>query len=84
MAAAEIAERLRAALERTSKVSPDGTPFSVTASFGVSVSRPDDDDLRRMVDAADQAMYRAKREGRNRVRVSPAASNGVYTAEAGI
>ncbi len=66
-AALEIAERLRAAVETMAMAAPDGNPLPVTASFGVTLSMPDDEDLHRLVDAADRAMYRAKREGRNRV-----------------
>ena len=73
-AATEIAERLRAAVERMPLAAPDGSPLPVTASFGVAISMPDDNDLRRLADAADQAMYRAKQEGRNRGCVAPFAS----------
>lgn len=71
-AAVEIAERLCAAVESTPMTSPDGSPLPITASFGVALSTPDDDDFNRLVNAADQAMYQAKHEGRNRVRMAPA------------
>jgi diguanylate cyclase (GGDEF)-like protein/PAS domain S-box-containing protein len=70
-AAVEVAERLRATLERTPVQAPDGSLLAVTASFGIALSGPDEDDLHRMVVAADKAMYRAKREGRNQVRIAP-------------
>ena len=73
-AAAEIAERLCAAVARTSVPAPDGRPLNFTASFGVAVAGPEEQNFLRLVEAADQAMYRAKREGRNRVRVAPSAS----------
>jgi diguanylate cyclase (GGDEF)-like protein/PAS domain S-box-containing protein len=79
-AAIEIAQRLCTALESASMPTPDGSPLQVTASFGVTLSRADDEDLHRLVDAADQAMYQAKREGRNRVRVAPAAGGGAFRA----
>lgn len=72
-AAVEIAERLRVALERAPLAAADGTPLTVTASFGVALSTSEDEGIDRLVDAADQAMYQAKREGRNRVCVAPAA-----------
>lgn len=83
-AAAEIAERLRGAVERMPLAAPDGSALPVTASFGVALSRPDDDDLHRLVDAADQAMYQAKREGRNRVRMAAdvAAGDGARVPDA--
>jgi diguanylate cyclase (GGDEF)-like protein len=67
--AEEVAERLRAAVEASRIRATDGSPLQVTASFGVAPSLPDDGDLLRLVDAADQAMYQAKRGGRNQVRV---------------
>ncbi|MED5620163.1 tetratricopeptide repeat-containing diguanylate cyclase [Ideonella sp. BN130291] len=39
----------------------------VTASLGVAVSRPGEDDLTSMLHRADEALYRAKAGGRNRV-----------------
>ncbi len=60
--AVRLAEKLRGMLEVTHM----GPPVRVTASFGVAELRPDDgvgDLLRR----ADEALYRAKQEGRNRV-----------------
>lgn len=69
-AAVEVAERLRIALERMPPAAPDGSPLSVTASFGVAMSRLDERDFRRVVDAADHAMYLAKQLGRNRVQLA--------------
>ena len=45
-----------------------GQPFSVTATFGVAESHPDED-ARALLEAADRALYRAKSAGRNRVCV---------------
>ena len=39
----------------------------VTISIGVALARPEDPDVAEIVERADQALYRAKREGRNRV-----------------
>jgi diguanylate cyclase (GGDEF)-like protein len=70
--AAEVAERLRARVEALAiptEVS-DVSPY-VTISIGVAVAeagklaRPEE-----LVAAADAALYRAKREGRNRVRLA--------------
>jgi diguanylate cyclase (GGDEF)-like protein/PAS domain S-box-containing protein len=65
-AAQEIAERIRHAIADTEVRSLDGTPLALTASIGLAVVGGDEsihDALRR----ADQAMYRAKRNGRNRL-----------------
>ncbi|EGV51327.1 GGDEF domain-containing protein [endosymbiont of Riftia pachyptila] len=42
----------------------------ITASFGASMLHPDDD-ARALIKRVDQALYRSKREGRNRTTVSP-------------
>lgn len=68
-AAVEIAERLRSAVEKMPMTSPDGGLLPVTASFGLVLSTPDDDDFNRLVNAADKAMYQAKCEGRNRIHL---------------
>lgn len=66
--AEEVAERLRAAVEDLMNL-PGG--IRVTASFGVAVSQPDDS-ASSLVVRADEALYRSKRDGRNRVRVNSA------------
>jgi diguanylate cyclase (GGDEF)-like protein len=66
--ALSLAERLRAAFERTShKV--DGS-LTVTVSVGVAIADNGNPDLDTLLDAADQALYRAKAMGRNRVEAS--------------
>jgi diguanylate cyclase (GGDEF)-like protein len=62
---AEIAERLREAVER---VHPGGV--SVTLSVGVSADQGASLDYETLFRAADDALYRAKRAGRNRVTVA--------------
>ena len=62
--AESLLERLAAiAVER-----PGGT-FHLTASIGVAAALPRELDARRLLARADAAMYRAKRAGRNSVRV---------------
>ena len=58
------ADRVRQALEIQQW--PDHPGLVVTASFGISQYRVDLDS-QKMVEAADQALYRAKENGRNRV-----------------
>ncbi len=64
-----IAERIRAALEAAPYDDESGKPIAVTVSVGIA-TYPDhglsDHDL---VSAADSALYHAKRDGRNQVRV---------------
>ena len=68
---ARVAERARAALEGTPIEAPDGTEVTVTASFGVAAF-PGRESERDLVEAADAALYEAKRAGKNRVVTAPA------------
>jgi diguanylate cyclase (GGDEF)-like protein len=65
--AAEVAERVRHALEERAIHTPDGDPICVTASLGVAsfpaIANSEDE----LVAAADGALYAAKRGGKNRV-----------------
>ncbi|MDQ3571549.1 MAG: diguanylate cyclase [Actinomycetota bacterium] len=66
--AVEVAERIRVRLE--SERIPNragGEPLRVTASFGTATMPGSADDVRDLFVAADQALYRAKRSGKNRV-----------------
>jgi len=63
--AGQMAERLRAAVEDRRIVRPEGV---VTVSVGGSCACPDREALpEALLDLADQALYQAKRDGRNRV-----------------
>jgi diguanylate cyclase (GGDEF)-like protein len=67
--AQEIAERLRTAVVVAPARLADGTAMPFTVSVGVATLDPSDESLAALMDRADQAMYQAKREGRNRVCV---------------
>jgi diguanylate cyclase len=60
-----VADRLLKAV-RNQTVDFDGRPIRVTVSIGVAGIRPGDDEAT-WLEAADKALYRAKRSGRNRV-----------------
>src|SRR5665213_2339368 len=63
-----IAERLRKSVEETAFViSRDPGKLNVTISIGIAASLRDGDTADGLLHRADQALYRAKREGRNRV-----------------
>lgn len=65
------AERLRRAVEETSfRFGPDASEVRVTVSVGVAALRPEHSSGAALIAEADRAMYRAKREGRNRVCLS--------------
>ena len=71
--AMRLAERVRAELRTRAILAPDGTPISITASFGVA-ARPGLASERELIAAADAALYAAKRAGKDRVRAAPAAT----------
>jgi len=54
--------------------SDGGAPLSITASFGIADSRTAGYDLHALLTQADQAMYRSKRAGRDRVSLFTAAA----------
>jgi len=71
--AARLAERLRVAIaERPSSANNDDHRVSVTASFGIAAMPGDGTTQVELVAAADEALYRAKRAGKNRIAIAAA------------
>ena len=66
--ARQVSENLRAALE-SHRIVWNAEQITVTASFGVGVVNPTDQDPLAAVARADAALYRAKQQGRNDVQV---------------
>jgi len=63
-----VAERLRRSAEETPfAISREPHKISVTISIGIAGSEGNSDTAEALLHRADQALYRAKREGRNRV-----------------
>src|SRR4029077_15441044 len=63
-----VAERLRQSIELVPfPISRAPNKINVTASIGIACSSGRGDDSDNLLHRADQALYRAKREGRNRV-----------------
>jgi diguanylate cyclase (GGDEF)-like protein len=64
--AAMVAERLRSSVEQT-KISAYDENIDVTISIGISTFPDDTDEPNQLIDKADQMLYKAKEQGRNRV-----------------
>lgn len=65
--AMQIAERLRQAIDAASVPLPQGPSLRFTVSMGVTTLSKAQEPLQRLLDQADQALYQAKKSGRNRV-----------------
>jgi diguanylate cyclase (GGDEF)-like protein len=69
--AIEVAERVRERIEATTVDGVEGNkPIRVTASIGVATMPADGSDPQALIAAADAALYRAKRSGKNRVEAA--------------
>ena len=63
-----VAERLRQSVETTAfAISRPPNTLNITVSIGIASSAGGNDAADKLLHRADQALYRAKREGRNRV-----------------
>lgn len=68
--AGETAERIRRSLAESKMVTPSGERIGLTVSIGVTTSGDRSVTADRLLREADDAMYRAKHAGRNRVFVA--------------
>ncbi|MBV2194818.1 MAG: GGDEF domain-containing protein [Azonexus sp.] len=66
----EVAERFRLAVETHALPRANGAALSCTLSAGLALSSPGHVDATRLYSLADQALYQAKRNGRNRIEVA--------------
>jgi diguanylate cyclase (GGDEF)-like protein len=70
--AVELAERIRSRLEDEEVPAVEGgKPLRVTASFGTATLPDAATDVRGLFEAADEALYKAKAQGKNRVVTAP-------------
>jgi len=65
--ALETAERIRRAIEETGTDIGEPEPKKVTISLGIAIFPDDGGTAEELIERADQALYRAKNGGRNRV-----------------
>lgn len=77
-AGTEVAEKLRHRIDASPIVLGTGQQLFPTMSFGVA--GPDGHNLESVFAAADEALYLAKRKGRNRVEVAPVPGAGAVSA----
>jgi diguanylate cyclase (GGDEF)-like protein len=75
-AALEVAEELRASVDRAALPHPTSEAGHVTISVGLAAFPEDGEDLPALIDAADAALFAAKRAGRNAVRAHEAGMRG--------
>jgi diguanylate cyclase (GGDEF)-like protein len=77
VAAREFADRLRRKIAENS-IQYEGREITVTVSIGVAALRATDDNADAALLRADQALYKAKEAGRDRVEI--VASEGQFSA----
>jgi diguanylate cyclase (GGDEF)-like protein len=71
-----LAERLRSGVREVEIATKNGEAMEVTISVGVATLPDSAVDVEALVDAADNALLRAKRAGKNQIRTAPARENG--------
>lgn len=72
MTAVVIAEKLRYTIAQPVFCLEDGTELKVSASFGVATNQGEDINWQQLISFADQALYHAKENGRNCVKLHSA------------
>jgi diguanylate cyclase (GGDEF)-like protein/PAS domain S-box-containing protein len=68
--AAEIAERLRDAIDHAKVTMTTGLPLHFTASIGITTLKEKDINIDILLNYADEALYQAKNTGRNKVCIA--------------
>ncbi len=67
--AAEVAERIRSAVETISEGDAEESQVSITMSIGVAMSKTATDSFEKLLHSADERLYAAKTRGRNCVEM---------------
>lgn len=68
--ALQVAKRLQDEIKKTQTAAPEGETVSMTASLGVACTDTTTGTEWQLYSAADHAMYRAKRNGRDRIEIA--------------
>lgn len=68
--ASNLAERIRRCIEAEA-IQHDTLQINITASIGIAACMVEGDDLDKMLTKADDALYIAKKKGRNQVKICP-------------
>ena len=74
------AEKIRQTISNDPFISVGEEPVSLTVSIGVACYPLHGNGYQSLIEAADQALYRAKEEGRDRVRVAKRPAPGLHLA----
>ena len=69
--AANVADRLRRLVSENPFHTGEAEDIAVTVSIGIACRQGDDDTPDELLARADEALYEAKRNGRDRVEVQP-------------
>jgi diguanylate cyclase (GGDEF)-like protein len=77
-----LGERLADRMRATKVPTREGGSMTVTLSLGVATIPDSAEDLDSLLDAADRALLRAKRAGKNQIRAAPANRSGRAAADA--
>jgi diguanylate cyclase len=75
--AMEVAERTRAAVEQYPFKLPDGSTASLTVSVGLATYRETTFDAQNLIKQADECLYQAKSNGRNKVVQADSEEHGL-------
>ncbi len=81
--AANVADRLRCLVSDSPFSAGDAAGIAVTVSIGIACRQGDDDTPDALLARADEALYEAKRNGRNRVEVQPDMTVGTEKTASG-
>lgn len=76
-----VAERVRAALDRSLQLAPATIPVAYTVSIGVAMLE-EGENITGLMARADKALYAAKAGGRNRVEAAPEPVSGTLAEPA--